>query len=196
MRRGALILPRRLTALAAERGSMLIELLIAMTFLAVAVGALMTIYASTQLSLRHTSIEGNALTLADKQIEVYKTLAYDNVRLDASTIPSSGSDPYVTANASDSTIPASTGQVTGGTVGASACAAPTTAQAECATQSWTGPDGRAYRVDSYVVAVTPPEGGRQVKQVTVVVRRLESGSPSTQIWARATTTIDQSNPPQ
>ena len=47
---------------------MLIELLIAMTFLAVAVGALIAVFASTILSLRHTSVEGNALTLADKQM--------------------------------------------------------------------------------------------------------------------------------
>ena len=183
-----------------QSGSMLIELLIAMTVLAIAVGALISIYASSLISLRHTSIEGNALTLADKQIEVYKSLAYANILLDSSTIPSSGTDPYVTANASDSTIPSSSGQVTGGTVGASACTAPTLAQPQCATQSWTGPDSRSYRVDTYIVTITPPAssaGGavRTVKQVTVAVRRVASGVVSSQIWARATTTIDQSNPP-
>jgi hypothetical protein len=34
----------------------------------------------------------------------------------------------------------------------------------------TGPDGRSYRVDTYIVWVTPA-GGTAVKQVTVVVRR-------------------------
>ena len=44
------------------------------------------------------------------------------------------------------------------------------------TQTVTGPDGRAYRVDTYVVLATPA-GGTAVKQVTVVVRR--SGTTAT-----------------
>jgi type II secretory pathway pseudopilin PulG len=176
-----------------EEGSLLIELLVAMTILSIAVAALISIYASSQLSLRHSSIEGNANTLADKQIEVYKTIAYANVQLDASTIPSSGTDPYVTAHSSDSTIPASTGQITGAS-GAS-CSAPTTAQPACATQNWTGPDGRSYRVDSYIVNDSI-SGGRNVKDVTVVVHLVKGGTVDSTVWARATTSIDQSNPPQ
>jgi len=38
------------------------------------------------------------------------------------------------------------------------------------SQTLTGPDGRSYRVDTYIVSVTPA-GGTAVKQVTVVVRR-------------------------
>jgi type II secretory pathway pseudopilin PulG len=177
-----------------ESGSMLIELLIAMTFLAVAVGALMSLYASTVVTMRHASTEGNALTLADRQIEVYKTLPYAEIMLSSSTIPS-GSDPYVTANASDSTIPSSTGQVTGGTTPSSACTAPSQAMPECATQTWTGPDGLDYRIDSYIVTSTPT-GGRAVKEITVTVRRVTSGTPSSQIWSRATSEFDQANPPQ
>lgn len=171
---------------------MLVELVISLTFLAVAVGALIAVFASTVLSLRRASIQGTALTLTDKQMEAYKTLPYSGLMLDASTIPS-GSDPYVTANASDSTIPPSTGQVTGGSVGAAACTAPTQAQPQCATQNWTGPDGRSYRVDSYIVASTP-SGGRAGKQVVVVVR-LKSGSTVGPIKARATSAFDQANPP-
>jgi hypothetical protein len=171
---------------------MLIELLIAMTFLAIAIGALISLYASTQVTMRHQSIEGNATTLADKQIEMFKTLPYSSIQLDSSTIPG-GSDAYVTANSTDSTIPASTGQVTGAS-GAS-CSAPTQAQPSCATQNWTGPDGRSYRVDTYIVYTTP-SGGRQVKNITVAVRLYSGATPSSQVWARATTTVDQSNPPQ
>src|SRR5262249_57762883 len=89
-----------------QSGSMLIELLVAMTFLAIAVGALMSLYASTVVDMRHASTEGNALTLADRQIENYKTLLYDDIKLSSTTIPG-GSDAYVTANASDPTIPSS-----------------------------------------------------------------------------------------
>ena len=93
---------------------MLIELLIAMTFIVVAVGALMASYAASMVSLHRSGTEGTALTLADRQIEAYKSLPYDSIQLASSTIPG-GSDPYVTANSSDATIPSSTGQITGGT---------------------------------------------------------------------------------
>ncbi len=188
-------LRRRIRTLRSESGFMIVELLIAMTFLVVAVGALMALYASTIVDLRHSSTEGNALTLADKQMEVYKTLPFSGIIIDSSTIPS-GSDPYVTAHSTDVTIPSSSGQVTGGTIGSSACSAPTQAQAQCATQNWTGPDGLAYRVDSYIVSATPSGGGRTVKEVTVVVRKVVSGTVGAGIWARATSAFDQSNPPQ
>jgi len=180
-----------------ESGSMLIELVIAMTFLVVAVGALMSSYASSMVSLRHSARAGTALTLADRQIEAYKSLPYDAIQLGSSTIPG-GSDPYVTAHSSDATIPASSGQVTGGTPAAS-CTTSTMAVVGCATQTWTGPDGQPYRVDTYIVSVTPgvaPATGRSIKLVTVTVRQMISGSPGSKIWSRATSEFDQSNPPQ
>src|SRR4029079_16678349 len=125
-------------------GSMLLELVIAMTFIVVAVGALMSTYASSMISLRHSGTEGTALTLADRQIEAYKSLPYDSIQLGSSTIPS-GTDPYVTARSARATIPASTGQITGGAPAAS-CTTSTEAVVGCATQTWTGPDGQPYRV--------------------------------------------------
>ena len=67
---------------------MLIELVIAMTFLVVAVGALMSSYASSMISLYHAGTQGTALTLADRQIEAYKSLPYDAIQIASSTIPS------------------------------------------------------------------------------------------------------------
>jgi hypothetical protein len=175
-----------------ESGSMLIELLIAMTFIVVAVGALMSSYAAGIVSLHQSGRVGTALTLADRQMEAYKRLPYDSIQITSSTIPGA-SDPYVTANASDSTIPSSSGQVTGGS--ATGCTSSATAVAGCATQTWTGPDNEPYRVDTYVTSVTP-SGGRAIKRVTVTVRQVISGSAATKIWARATSEFDQSNPPQ
>jgi Tfp pilus assembly protein PilV len=173
---------------------MLVELLIAMTFIVVAVGALMASYAASMVSLHRSATEGTALTLADRQIEAYKSLPYASIQVASSTIPASGTDPYNTANTADSTIPSATGQLTGGTV-ASSCTASTEAVTGCATQTWTGPDNQPYRVDTYITAYTP-SGGRAIKRITVAVRRMESGSPSTKIWSRATSEFDQSNPPQ
>jgi type II secretory pathway pseudopilin PulG len=180
--------------LADERGSMLIEMIVAMTFLTVAIGALMSLYASNVISLRRTSIEGTALTLVDRQMEAYKTLPYAMVRLNTATIPSATTDPYKTAYVADATLPTSSSQVDGGSVTTTTCAAPTTPQPECAVQYWTGPDDRPYRVDSYVKTTTP-SGGRAVKTVTVVVRRMINGQPDSKIWGRAMSVIDQANPP-
>lgn len=185
----------RLRLVHEESGSLLIELVLAMIMLAVALGALMSLYTSNIMSLRNVSIEGTALTLVDRQMEVYKTLPYAEIRLDTSTVPAGTIDPYKTANASDATIPPATGLVSGGSVSSSVCAAPTKAEPACAVQFWTGPDDRAYRVDSYITSVTPSGGGRAVKSVTVVVRRVVDGVASTKIWGRAMSVVDQANPP-
>lgn len=175
---------------------MLIELLIAMTFIVVAVGALMSSYAASIVSLHRSGTEGTALTLADRQIETYKSLPYDSIRLATSTIPV-GSDPYVTAHSSDASIPSSTGQFAASFSPSSSCTATTYAVVGCATQTWTGPDNQPYRVDTYIVDIpVPPAGGRSIKKITVTVRRIVGGLPSTKIWSRATSEFDRSNPPQ
>ena len=79
---------------------MLIELLISLTFLTVAVGALLAVFVSSASSLRHVSIEGNALALADKQMETFKTVAFPSIAIDTTTLPPS-SDVYVTSPASN-----------------------------------------------------------------------------------------------
>jgi hypothetical protein len=53
----------------------------------------------------------------------------------------------------------------------------------------TGPDGRSYRVDTYIVSTTPT-GGRAVKKVTVVVRMVTNGVVGT-VLARQASTFDQ-----
>ena len=177
-----------------ESGSLLIELLISMTLIVVAAGALLSVYATSITSLHRTGISGTTLTLAERQIEAYKSLPYDSIEIASSTIPG-GSDPYATAHSTDATIPSSSGQVTGGTP-ASSCTASAQAVPRCATQTWTGPDGQPYRVDTYIVSTSPVAGGRTVKQVVVTVRRMVNGSPDSKIWSRVTSEFDQSNPPQ
>lgn len=178
-----------------ESGSMLIELLIAMMVLTIAVGAILSAYASGYMSLSFASTEGNALTLADKQIELYNTLPNTSILLDASTIPT-GSDPYVTAHSSDATIPSSTGELTGATAAAGSCTSPTTPQPACAVQTVTGPDGRNYRIDTYIVSTNPNSGytTRTLKAVTVIVRTVKSGVVGG-IAARASSAYDPCYPP-
>jgi len=156
---------------------MLIEVLISLTFLAVAIGALISVYASGVLSIRHASIEGNALTVVEKQMEVFKTLPYASLKLDSATIPAA-SDPYVSSPPSNLTsgqqAGISGGQITGGTYPA--------------TQTVAGPDNRSYRVDTYMFTGTPASG-RTVIQVTISARLITTGTPGA-IRAQATSAFD------
>ena len=161
---------------------MLIELLIALTFLAVAVGALVSVYASSVITLRHASIEGNALTLADKQMETLKTLAYSAVAIDSSTLPSAG-DPYVTSPPSNLTssqqASITSGQIEHGAVSA--------------TQTVTGPDSRTYRVDTYIFETNDSASSfEKYLQATVAVRSVVGGTVG-QIRSQATSALDDAS---
>jgi type II secretory pathway pseudopilin PulG len=181
---GALSLPTRLrTRAASDNGFGMVELLIAMTLLIVAIAALMLAFASSAVSLRRAGQKGTALTLADTQMEWYRRLSFTSVRIDGSLIPASGT--YVTANATDSTIPPSSGQALAGENGDAACPSGSDEPAACLpVQNVTGPDGRAYRIDTYVnyvnnnstLSITTPASGLTLKRVTVVVRDGTTGT--------------------
>src|SRR5262249_9316742 len=66
-------LPRRLEG---DAGFGLVELLIAMSILTVAIGALVAVFGSSLAVLRHASAEGTALTLADRQLEAYRSMPF------------------------------------------------------------------------------------------------------------------------
>jgi hypothetical protein len=163
-----------------ESATMLVELLISMTFLAVAVGALISVYSASLFSLRHSSIEGNALTLADKQMETFKTLPYTSIAIDTSTVPGSGL--YVTSpppNLTSSQQAAiTTGQVGGGTVPA--------------TQTVTGADNRTYEIDTYVFKTSAASGYEEYVQPTVAVR-LVTGGVAGSIRAQSTSAFDSAS---
>ena len=163
-----------------DDGFGLVELLIAMTMLSVAVGALLTVFVSSAVSLRRAGQKGTALTLADTQMEKYRTRTFTAVRIDGTLVPSSGT--YVTANSTDSTIPPSTNQAVAGQNGDEACSTP--APAACLpVQNVTGPDGHTYRVDTYAnyvnndatLSIRTPASGLTLKRVTIVVRDATTG---------------------
>lgn len=168
------LLRRRLRA---ETGSMLIELMIALTFLTVAVGALLSVYTASAFSLQHTSIEGNALAMVDQRMEEFKTMPFSDLALNSATIPGA-TDAYVNSPPSSLTTAQRAGitssQVTGGSA--------------AATQLVTGPDKRVYRVDTYVYAATPPNG-RGVVQLTVDARLVTNGVAGS-IRAQVATAFD------
>ena len=158
----------------------LVELLIAMMILSIAITAQLGVFSSSYVSIRRASVRGTAVTLADKQMEVYRTIAYSCIYLSSGT----GASPYSGDSAYSGL------QITGTSCSPSA-APPTSATSP--TQSVTGPDGRTYRVDTYIVSFTPT-GGRAEKQVTVVVREVTAGVVGS-VLARESSTFDQANPP-
>jgi type II secretory pathway pseudopilin PulG len=147
--------------LRSESGIGLVELLIAMTILSVAISAQLGVFGSSFASIQRAGLKGTALTLADKQMEVYRRVAYTCIYLTSAT----GDSAY----AGDSAYSAS--QIVG-----SSCSPETNPPTTATTPSQTvvGPDNRTYRVDTYIVYFTPTSG-RQERKVTVVVRRVTAG---------------------
>jgi Tfp pilus assembly protein PilE len=156
-----------------EAGFGLVELLMAMTILNIGILAVVAAFNSGIVTLRRSGMTATASVLADKQMELYRSLTYGAIALDPSSIPSS--TPYT----SDSAYSASQATVT--------CSTPLPAQCS-ASQTTTGPDRHSYRVDTYIVDDHPAgTGGRAVRKVTVVVR---DGQHLGTVLARSTSTFD------
>ena len=176
---------RRLRQGAADGGFGLVELLIAMTILTVGIGALVTTFAASAVSLRRAGQKGTALTLADTQMERYRTRTFSAVRIDGTLIPTDTTSTYVTAHAlEDDTIPPSTNQALAGQNDDDACPTIDEPPACLPIQNVTGPDNHAYRIDTYVnyvnnddtLSIVAPASGLTLKRVTIVVRDSETGT--------------------
>jgi type II secretory pathway pseudopilin PulG len=174
-RGGRRLLPRRQGA--GEAGFGLIELLIAMLILNIGLLAIIAAFNSGIITLSRAGRVTTAAVLAEQQLELYRAITYSSIRLAPATIP--GSPPYTTDpaySASQITTPA--------------CSGPPYPNECNASRTAIGADGKSYRVDIYIVQVTPtgPTTGRPVKQVTVVVR--DSGNLS-RVYAREASIFDQ-----
>src|ERR671914_10961 len=82
------------TRLRAEDGIGLVELLIAMTVLAVALLALVAAFSSGALTLQRAGQTSTASALANQQMELYRGLKYCAIRLDDSASNLPGPTPY------------------------------------------------------------------------------------------------------
>lgn len=160
-----------------ERGQGIIELVIAIAIINVAILAMFAMFQAGALSVLRASRTSNGAVVAEKQAELYRALLYRDIQLN---------DGLVTTAASDSLhISASEWGSSASQVKSSTC---TSTLPECMPiqTSVTGADGRAYRVDTFVQAVTP-SSGRAGKQVTVVVRL---ASDTSRILAKLTSNYD------
>src|SRR4051812_26216760 len=107
-----------------------------MVILNVALLALFGVFQSGSLSLRRAGALSTAATLADTQLEAFRALDYDLIGVDAASLG--------TVDATYTAASPAGGQVT------ASCAGSLRPDACTASRTVAGPDGKAYRVDTYV----------------------------------------------
>lgn len=156
---------------------MLVELVIAMAVLTIGILALVGAYSAGYASLNRASSTSSASVLADSQMERFRALQYAAIQLNTTCGATCAQDSTYTSDSAYS----STAQVTGCTSTGSAC---------LSTQTKTGPDGKSYRVDTFIryscpittdtLSISPLTCGSgeplPVKLVSVVVRNTNGGS--------------------
>lgn len=162
-----------------EEGFGLVELLISMTVLNVALLALIAALSSGAVALQRASATSTAAALAEAQMERYRALGYTSIRLDATKDAALSGSPGDAAYKGD-TAWSSANRVTGSCTGIPA-------ETCDPSRAVSGPDRRAYRVDTYIVTVTPAIG-QPYKRVTVVAR--EAGNLNGRPRARVTSNFD------
>jgi len=158
-----------------QSGFGLLELLMAMVMLNVGVLAIVAAFSSGNAALARASRVSTAAALADRQIESYRGLIYDNIVFTATEW---------NAAIADSTYKADSVSVTN---------CPTNVPTTSCDPSYTttGPDHRSYRVDTYLY-YDAPGGGSQLKTITVAVR---PASDPSRYYARVSSTFDSSTNP-
>ena len=172
--------------LRSEGGFGLLELLVSMTMLNIGILAIVAAFNSGALALKHAGEVSTASVLGDKQMELYRAIKYTSIALDSSAVTTANSETAYQCDQANLVNPASScGGANQQTQQLTTCA---TMTPQCnPRQTVTGPDGRQYRVDTYIVSQTPPTG-RAVKLVTIVVRR----GTDLKVLARVSSSFDQS----
>jgi prepilin-type N-terminal cleavage/methylation domain-containing protein len=136
---------RRRLRLRREEGFTLVELLIAMIVLTVGILALVAAYTSGYVALNRATRVSSAEVLADSQMERFRALSYNAIQLNTTCGASCNEDATYTGDA----VYSSTAQVTG-------CS---TSDVSCLpTQTKVGPDGKSYRLDTYIKYQCPTSG--------------------------------------
>jgi type II secretory pathway pseudopilin PulG len=159
-----------------QDGFGLIELLVSMTILNVGILALVAAFQSGAFALQRASKLSSAAAIADIQMERYRALTYPAIALDATTFDADRADEVYSGDAAYSDS-----QVT------TTC---TGVPDECRPiRTLTGPDGKNYRIDTYIVSDSVSDS-RIFKRVTIVVRdaNVLTGTP----LARIASTFDES----
>jgi type II secretory pathway pseudopilin PulG len=178
-----------------NRGFLMVELLVAMFVLTVALSALVAVFCTGILTMRTASQVTTATFLADARMETYRAMTSMDIGIDLSAgtvaaLDATYKNDAACANASISktcatdgvtateTGPTGTTPDTCTTINtwySSANPCPPTSTINSASTP-ASPDGRSYRIDTYIVQLAAAGTQRAQKQVTVVVR--DSGNLS------------------
>jgi type II secretory pathway pseudopilin PulG len=163
--------------LASEDGFGLAELVIALVVLNVAIMVLVSSFGSATVAINRAARISTAGVVADSQMERFRGMTYAWIGIDTAV----ATDAAYTSDAS--CVGGATCSNSAPTSGASACRSGGNVFAafpqNCVpTQSITGPDGRTYRLDTYVRTIQSVSSGnpRSTKLVTVVVRDPATGN--------------------
>jgi Tfp pilus assembly protein PilV len=169
-----------------ESGFGMLELLMAMVMLNVGLLAIVAAFSSGNSALSRANRISTAGALANKQMEMYRGLKYDNIVFVTSEWNAAIADSTYTSDtvyvqnmqapvAPKALVPS-----------VSSCPLNVSANACDPSYTTTGADRKSYRVDTYLYFDTPSYG-RQLKTITVVVRNPED---LTRTFTRATSTFD------
>jgi type II secretory pathway pseudopilin PulG len=174
-----------------ESGFGLLELLMAMVMLNVGILAIVAAFSSGNSALARASRVSTAAALADKQIESYRGLIYDNIVFTTSEWNAAVADSTYTADSVYVSNMAS--PVAPKALVSTVTNCPTNVPTTSCDPSYTttGPDHRSYRVDTYLY-YDAPGGGSQLKTITVVIR---PASDPSRYYARVSSTFDSSTNP-
>ena len=154
-----------------ENGFLLVELIAAMLIITVALLALIGAYSLGYFAIGAAGQTSSAGMLANNQLELYATLPYSSIGLDATTLTS-----VKAADATYSTDESALPSGASGDVTISGCGS----TAQCLpVQSIVGADHKTYKVETVIRALANPNiSTRTEKIVTVVVRNMSvAGTP-------------------
>jgi prepilin-type N-terminal cleavage/methylation domain-containing protein len=171
--------------LRADAGFGMVELLIAMTVMAIGILALFAMFESSVLQIKRASTTSTAAALADTEMENYRAIKHNVIGLDDTAVVAA--DATHKGDAAFVNVTGTSTPTAGARAHVVACGTGT-CTTSVPTKTVTGADNRSYRVDTYV-SWQGVSSGRPVKLVTVVVR--DNASPY-RTWARVASSFDES----
>jgi Tfp pilus assembly protein PilV len=174
-----------------ESGFGMLELLMAMVMLNVGILAIVAAFSSGNSALARASRTSTAGALADKQMEAYRGLIYNNIVFTTSEWNAALADSTYTADTAYTTNMLN--PVSPKALVSTVTTCPANVPPNACDPSYTTPgaDHRSYRVDTYLY-YDAPGGGMQLKSITVVVRPADDTS---RFYARVSSTFDSSTNP-
>ena len=171
----------------------MLELLMAMVMLNVGILAVVAAFSSGNAALYRASRTSTAGALANKQMEAYRGLKYENIVFVTSEWNSAIADSTYTSDTTYQTNMYNPVAPHALVPTVTTCPANVPASACDPSYTTTGADHRSYRVDTYLYFDTSTNAGvavgNQLRAVTVVVRNPDV---LTRVFARVSSTFDSS----